>query len=216
MKRGDRATDRRQRPAQCTGTGSRRSGARVANAFTAELTRSGGTVVTQGNYTYDVNDRSKTDIEATITRHWASTRRAAASNACGNSLAARCSSGLSRGPTRTRYSSRASIRRPSEIKPQLFFYEAGNLPTYVTRDGVDTGSRDISDLEGMRVLATPWNSTASVRLRTCAPPRSPAGARRGRANRASLHSATTRRRLPLPCAAVPRPGRSPASPAACN
>ncbi len=132
-------------------------GTRVANAFAAELTRGGGTVVAQGNYTYDLNDRSKTDVEATITRALgideARSRFERVRQIIGGAVQFKA---YPRPDLDAIFVAGFEPQATSEIKPQLFFYEAGNLPTYVTQDGVDAGSKDNSDLEGMRLLAMPW------------------------------------------------------------
>ncbi len=43
-----------------------------------------------------------------------------------------------------------------QINSQLLFNNAGDLPTYITQDGVSADSGENRDLKGMRVLATPW------------------------------------------------------------
>jgi uncharacterized protein len=132
-------------------------GTRVANAFTAELMQSGGTVVAQGSYIYDGNNRSRTDIQATITRALgidaARSRFERIRQLVGGAVQFEA---YPRPDVDAIFVAAWAPQATLEIKPQLFFYNAGNLPTYVTRDGVSTDSRDNSDLDGMRVLGTPW------------------------------------------------------------
>jgi outer membrane PBP1 activator LpoA protein len=43
-----------------------------------------------------------------------------------------------------------------QINPQLRFFNAGDVPTYMTQDGLDPDERGNRDLEGMRFVDLPW------------------------------------------------------------
>lgn len=127
-------------------------GQRVAAAFAAELRDAGGRVVTEGTY-----DFARNNIESTIT----------------------AALGIDAGRQRHRRAQDASgtrlnfVPRPSpeidavfvagyqplavrQFRPFLHHYNAGDIPTYITSDGV-TGERTANrDLEGMRLLDMPW------------------------------------------------------------
>jgi len=151
----------RQIARQMFGSGQRRAlvvapsgewGARVAAAFTDELTRAGGQVVAHGNY-----DLARNDLNTTLT------------------------SLLGIDESRARYKRVQQITnselvfearpRPDidavfaagyqslalrQINPQLRFFNAGDLPVYITQQGLDTETLANRDLEGMRVLDMPW------------------------------------------------------------
>ena len=58
-----------------------------------------------------------------------------------------------------------------QIRPQLKFFSAGDIPTYMTSDGVDTDANANRDLEGMRYPELPWflessGPVADTRIRT--------------------------------------------------
>lgn len=150
-------------------------GTRVGNAFTEELTRNGGAVVARGSYSYDRSDRSRTDVQAITTRALgiddANSRFERIRQVIGGSVQFKA---FPRPDLDAIFIAGFEPQATLEIKSQLFFHNAGNLPTYVTQDGVGAESRDNIDLEGMRVLSMPWqlDSIGPVaNLRTATEPR---------------------------------------------
>ena len=127
-------------------------GQRVAAAFAAELRAAGGRVVAEGTY-----DLARNNIESTIT----------------------AALGIDAGRQRYRRVQEATgarlnyLPRPSpdvdavfvagyqplavrQFRPFLHHYNAGEIPTYITSDGVTDERSANRDLEGMRLLDMPW------------------------------------------------------------
>jgi outer membrane PBP1 activator LpoA protein len=127
-------------------------GTRVAAAFTEELTREGGAVVAQVSY-----DLEKNDINAAITAALGIDAAQAREQRLRQVIGAAVEFEAHPRPDIDAifiagYQSLA-LR---QINAQLLFRNAGNLPTYITQDGVSDDSKENRDLKGMRVLATPW------------------------------------------------------------
>jgi outer membrane PBP1 activator LpoA protein len=127
-------------------------GTRVAGVFAEEYARDGGRVVAQGSY-----DLSRNDLTTVLT--------AALGIDAGRARARRVQqiTGL---PLEYEPRPRADIDaifvagyQPlavRQINPQLRFFNAGNIPTYITQDGLDPDERGNRDLEGMRFVDMPW------------------------------------------------------------
>jgi uncharacterized protein len=141
-------------------------GTRVSSAFTDELTRGGGVVLSQANY-----DPARNELTAVITQ------------ALGvNESRARYRRVQQVVGTELKYEPRRrsdvdlifaagqplSVR---QIRPQLKFFSAGDIPTYMTSDGLDADPNSNRDLEGMRYPELPWllettGPVADTRVRT--------------------------------------------------
>jgi outer membrane PBP1 activator LpoA protein len=132
-------------------------GTRAAMAFSDELVRDGGSVVAQGVYTYDRNDRSRTDVTATVTRTLgideARSRYERLRQIVGGSMQFRANP---RPDVDAIFVAGYEPLATRELNSQLFFNNAGELPTYMTNDGLAADGGPNRDLEGMRVLGTPW------------------------------------------------------------
>jgi outer membrane PBP1 activator LpoA protein len=125
-------------------------GQRVAAAFTEELVLSGGSVLAEGIY-------GANNIEATITRvlgvDASRQRRDRVQSLLG---------------TRVQYEEQPSPDLDAvfaagyeqlalrQMRPFLRQYNAATLPTYMTSDGVGEERSTNRDLDGMRLLETPW------------------------------------------------------------
>jgi uncharacterized protein len=127
-------------------------GARVATAFSDELVRGGGRVVAQGNY-----DLARNDITTVIT--------AALGVDAGRARQRRVQqiTGLSliyeprpRADIDAVFVAGYQSLALRQINPQLRFFNAGGLPTYITQGGLDPDERGNRDLEGMRFVDLPW------------------------------------------------------------
>jgi hypothetical protein len=127
-------------------------GTRVAGVFAEEYARGGGRVVAQGGY-----DLARNDLTTTLT--------AALGVDAGRARARRVQqiTGL---PLEYEPRPRADIDAifvagyeplaVRQINPQLRFFNAGNIPTYITQGGLDPDERGNRDLEGMRFVDMPW------------------------------------------------------------
>jgi uncharacterized protein len=127
-------------------------GSRVAGAFSEELTLAGGQVVSQGNY-----DLARADLTAALTAALgideARARYRRVQQLTGAQLV------FEAHPRPDIDAVFAAGYQPlalRQINPQLRFFNAGDLPTYITQDGVDTDAQGNRDLEGMRMLEMPW------------------------------------------------------------
>jgi outer membrane PBP1 activator LpoA protein len=155
-------------------------GTRVAGAFTDELTRSGGAVIAQGSY-----DLSKNDLTAAITAALgidaARARFRRVQQVTGATLQF---DARPRPDIDAIFVAGYQPLALRQINPQLRFFNAGSLPTYVTQDGLDVAPEGNRDLEGMWVLDMPWalDSVGPVAdLRTATEPQwSPQGPRQSR------------------------------------
>jgi outer membrane PBP1 activator LpoA protein len=127
-------------------------GTRVAAAFTEELTREGGAVVAQGSY-----DLAKNDINAAITAALGIDAAQAREQRLQQVIGAAVEfEAHPRPDIDAIFIAGWQSLALRQINSQLLFRNAGNLPTYITQDGVSDDSKDNRDLKGMRVLATPW------------------------------------------------------------
>jgi uncharacterized protein len=128
-------------------------GSRVALAFSEELTRAGGQVLTEGYY-----DLARNDLTAAVTRALgiddARARQRRMQQIIGLELhfdphprpdidAIFVPGGYQ--PLALR-----------QINPQLRFFNAGGIPTYITQDGLAGDVTANRDLEGMRLVQMPW------------------------------------------------------------
>jgi len=141
-------------------------GNRVGSAFTEELVRGGGEVLVSSTY-----DPTRNELTGVITA------------ALGvNESRARYRRVQQAVGTELQYEPRRradidlifaagqplSVR---QIRPQLKFFSAGDIPTYMTSDGLDSDPNANKDLEGMRYPELPWvleatGPVADTRFRT--------------------------------------------------
>lgn len=137
-------------------------GNRVAAAFTEELTRGGGVVIAQNRYDPgqpDLTTALSAAVDGTLGIDEANARRARVQQLIGASVQ------FAAYPRHDIDAIFVAGRKPDAGKPDalrqinalLRFRNADRVPTYVTQDGVGTESRENRDLEGMRVLAMPWD-----------------------------------------------------------
>ena len=127
-------------------------GTRVGNAFTDELVRGGGQVLARGDY-----DPSRNELTAVITQalgvNESRARYRRVQQVVGTQLQfeprRRADVDLIYAAGQT-----LSLR---QIRPQLNFFSAGDIPTYMTSiDGLDADANANRDLEGMRYPEMPW------------------------------------------------------------
>jgi outer membrane PBP1 activator LpoA protein len=142
-------------------------GTRVGNAFTDELTRAGGQVLAHASY-----DPARNELTAVITQallvNDSRARFRRVQQVVGTELQfeprRRADVDLIFAAGQT-----LSLR---QIRPQLKFFSAGDIPTYMTSiDGLDADANANRDLEGMRYPELPWvlessGPVADTRLRT--------------------------------------------------
>ena len=127
-------------------------GTRVSAAFTEELTRAGGSVIKQSNY-----DPSRGELTGVITQ----ALRVDDSRARHRRIEQVTGSTLEFEP-RARDDIDmifAAGQQPlvmRQIQPQLRFFGAGDVPTYMTSDGYDSDPLATRDLEGIRFPDMPW------------------------------------------------------------
>jgi outer membrane PBP1 activator LpoA protein len=142
-------------------------GNRVATAFADELVRAGGQVATQASY-----DLTRNDLTVAVTQALG----VDASRARYKRVQQITATDLVFDP-RPRPDIRAVFAagyQPlamRQINPQLRFFNAGGLPTYMTQDGLDADTNANRDLEGMRLVDMPWmlettGQTADTRTAT--------------------------------------------------
>lgn len=137
-------------------------GNRVDAAFTDELTRGGGVVLADSRYDptqADLTAALSTSVTATLGIDEAGARRSRLQQVIGATVQ---SDPHPRPEIDAIFVAgrKPDIGKPDalrQINTQLRFYNAGDLPTYVTQDGVGADSKENRDLEGMRVLAMPWD-----------------------------------------------------------
>jgi outer membrane PBP1 activator LpoA protein len=150
----------RQIARQITGSGKRNAlvlspvgdwGTRVAGAFSDELTRDGGTVIAQASY-----DETK-DLTATLTAALgidaARARKQRVQSVIGATL---LFDAHPRPDIEAIFVAGYQNIALRQINPQLRFFNAGDVPIYVTQQGIGTEVAGNRDLEGMWVLDTPW------------------------------------------------------------
>jgi uncharacterized protein len=127
-------------------------GTRVAAAFNDELTVAGGRVVAQGNY-----DLARNDIMPVVTR----TLGIDAGKARHRRLQQVVGSELKFEPqplpdTGAIFAAGYQSLALRQVNPQLRFFNAQNVPVYITQEGIDTDTAANRDLEGMRFVDMPW------------------------------------------------------------
>jgi outer membrane PBP1 activator LpoA protein len=151
----------RQIARQMFGAGQRRAlvvapsgewGARVAAAFTDELTRAGGQVVAQGNYDLARNDLGPT-LTALLGIDESRARFKRVQQITNSELIFEA---RPRPDIDAVFAAGYQSLALRQINPQLRFFNAGDLPVYITQQGLDTDTQANRDLEGMRVLDMPW------------------------------------------------------------
>ncbi|HYL02086.1 MAG TPA: penicillin-binding protein activator [Steroidobacteraceae bacterium] len=126
-------------------------GARVLGAFTQELTSGGGDVFATG-----VVESGRTDYSATITE----VLRLSDSSARHRRLESIVGTRLQFDPRRRNdiefifAPAPASVER--QLRPQLRFHYAGDIPTYATSDAFEPDVRANEDLEGLMFPDMPW------------------------------------------------------------
>lgn len=151
----------RQIARQITGSGQRNAvvlapagewGTRIATVFADELTRTGGSVVARGMY-----DLSRNDLTAALTSvlgvDAARARHRRLQQVTGSTLQFEVQP---RPDVDAIFVAGYQPLALRQINPQLRFFNAGSLPAYITQDGLDAETNANRDLEGMRVLETPW------------------------------------------------------------
>ena len=127
-------------------------GTRVSAAFTEELTRAGGSVIRQSNY-----DPSRGELTGVITQ----ALRIDDSRNRHRRLEQLTGATLVFEPRRRDDIDMiiAAGQQPQvlrQIQPQLRFFGAADLPTYMTSDGYDPDPLAARDLEGIRFPDMPW------------------------------------------------------------
>jgi len=138
-------------------------GNRVVAAFTEELIHGGGTVAGQSRYDPQAADLSNLlygAVSAALGIDEANARRNRVQQVIGSTVQ------FNAHPRADIDAIFVAGIKPQEagkpnplrlINPLLLFNNAGDLPIYATQEGVGTESRENRDLEGMRVLAMPWD-----------------------------------------------------------
>jgi len=127
-------------------------GNRVATAFADEMVRGGGRVVAQGNYDLARNDITQV-ITATLGVDAARARQTRIAKVTGLTLAWEPKP---RADLDAIFVAGYQSLAMRQINPQLRFFNAGGVPTYMTQDGLDPDERGNRDLEGMRFVDLPW------------------------------------------------------------
>ncbi len=131
-------------------------GGRVASAFAQELTRAGGAVLAQASY-----DRSQVDftltLKETITAllgiDAAKARQQRVQSIIGASVEFDAHPRPDIDAIFTPGWDPLAVR---QIKSLLFYYNAGEIPTYITQDGVGPDQGSNRDLADTRLLDMPW------------------------------------------------------------
>lgn len=127
-------------------------GNRVAAAFAEELTRGGGVVVAESYY-----DLSQNNLTAALTAALAidagRDRLRRVQQITGMQLAFEP---RPRADIDAIFVAGYQALALRQINPQLRFFNAGDIPTYITQDGLDADARGNRDLEGMRFVDMPW------------------------------------------------------------
>lgn len=130
-------------------------GQRVAAAFSAELNQAGARVVHEGIY-----DLNSANIEATITRALGidagRMRRERIQNVIGSRVTFNGYEQPAPGIDAIFAAGNQSLAL-RQIRPYLRQYNANEIPTYMTSDGIGEERTANRDLSGMRVLEMPWH-----------------------------------------------------------
>jgi uncharacterized protein len=128
-------------------------GTRVSAAFTEELTRAGGSVISQSTY-----DSARPDLTTVITRALAVDESRArfrrVQQVVGGTemiFEARPRSDID-----LIFAAGQQSLALRQIHPQLRFFGAGDVPTYMTSDGIDADPVANRDLEGVLFADMPW------------------------------------------------------------
>ncbi len=127
-------------------------GNRVAAAFTDELTHAGGGVIAQGSYDLARNDLT-TSLTAALGIDAARTRQLRVQQTINANVEF---DAYPRPDIEAIFVAGYQPLALRQINSQLLFNNAGDLPIYITQDGVSAESSENRDLKGMRVLGTPW------------------------------------------------------------
>ncbi|MEJ0098615.1 MAG: penicillin-binding protein activator [Pseudomonadota bacterium] len=127
-------------------------GNRVATAFTEELTHDGGGVVAQGSY-----DIAKNDLTSSLTATLGINEARARQQRLQQTINAPVEfDAYPRPDIDAIFVAGYQSIALRQINSQLIFNNAGDLPIYITQDGVSADTTENRDLRGMRVLGTPW------------------------------------------------------------
>ena len=128
-------------------------GTRVSAAFTEELTRAGGSVISQSTY-----DSARPELTTVITRALAVDESRArfrrVQQVVGGTemiFEARPRSDID-----LIFAAGQQSLALRQIHPQLRFFGAGDVPTYMTSDGIDADPVANRDLEGVLFADMPW------------------------------------------------------------
>jgi outer membrane PBP1 activator LpoA protein len=138
-------------------------GNRVAAAFSEELTRGGGMVIAQNRYDPQAADLAtslNTAVSAALGIDEAKARQGRVQQVIGATVQFDAHPRPDIDAIFVASYRPQDARRPDAsrlINPLLRFFNADDLPTYVTQDGIGTENRENRDLEGMRVLSMPWD-----------------------------------------------------------
>jgi outer membrane PBP1 activator LpoA protein len=127
-------------------------GTRVAGVFAEELTRAGGVVLAQGNYDMARNDLTTT-LTAVLGIDEGRARQRRLQQVTGATLQFEA---RPRPDVDAIFVAGYQPLALRQINPQLRFFNAGSVPAYITQDGMDGDANANRDLDGMRVLETPW------------------------------------------------------------
>lgn len=129
-------------------------GQRVAAAFADELRQAGGNVLAEGRYSYD---SARNDIRSTVENVLgivaAQARRDRVQQAIGTSVE---SVERPRPDIHAIFAAGHQSLALRQINPLLSFLYAGDIPTYISSDGVSDSAAANRDLGGTRVLDMPW------------------------------------------------------------
>jgi outer membrane PBP1 activator LpoA protein len=127
-------------------------GTRVAAAFTDELVRGGGQVLAQASYDLAKNDIT-TILPAALGVDTGRARQRRLQQVTGLTLAYEPRPRADIDAVFVAGFQSLALRL---INPLLGHYNAGNIPTYITQDGLDPDERGNRDLERMRFVDMPW------------------------------------------------------------
>lgn len=127
-------------------------GQRVAAAFRDELSHAGGRVHAEGTY-----DLYRGNIESTVSAALGISGSRSRIDRVSNAIGTRVIAEVRPAPEIDAvFVAGFEPLALQQINPLLRYMNVGHLPTYVTSDGIPLERAGIRDLEGMRVLETPW------------------------------------------------------------
>jgi uncharacterized protein len=127
-------------------------GNRVNTAFSEELTRAGGSVIAMGSFDPARNDFSAM-IKQALRIDESATRYRRINQIVGGEL--KFESRRRADIDLILIAGRQALAL-RQIRPQLRFFGAGDIPTYMTSDGYDDNPTANRDLDGMRFPDMPW------------------------------------------------------------